>query len=364
MKLRILIFLIIPLSFLAYEENNKDHIKNHPDNKIISKVAAWKERKSVEFKLLLKIGTDNFDKEQYIFGNISDIKVDQYCNIYVLDIDNYRVQKFSEYGKYLQTIGGIKGVGPGELSEPRRLAINNQGNVYISDISPPRISIFDSNGKFVKSITLRFLPGNILIGKRGKLYITEVKSHGDYWVHKYNISDGKLEGSLCEKKENNDLIKRSGHTGNLCSDKEGNIYFSYFYPYEIRKYSDNEELLLCFSRKVPFFKPPERVKPFNYINKYVIRARSGSSGIISLPDGKIINFIRHLEFKKLKIKEQHFYFDVFDKNGTWLLAIPLTKIDPDLRVMKISSDYHGNIYLVYSEPFPHIRKYSMKFFDK
>ncbi|MEW6455580.1 MAG: NHL repeat-containing protein [Acidobacteriota bacterium] len=353
MKYKILIFFLIMLFPLVLSKN-KEIKKRDSDKLIISKVEAWKGKKSVEFKLLLKIGTDDFDKEEYIFGGITDIEVDQHGNIYVLDFKNYRIQKFAQDGKFLQSYGGIKGVGPGEFSEPRRFALDSQNNLYITDLSPPRIIILDSKGVFKKSITLRFYPGDIIVGKSGKLYITDVRSKSKYWVHRFNVFNGELEGSFCEK-NNKDILIYTSYTGNLCSDKDGNIYYSFFYPYEIRKYSENGELLLSFSRKAPFFKPPFRDE------MGIIRPESGTWDIISLPDGKIIHLIRDLNFKN---KEFYSYLDFFDENGRWLLSIPSAEVDQDWKESVIANDYQGNIYLTFSEPFPHIRKYSMKFIEK
>lgn len=63
----------------------------------------------------LRIGKES--NENYLFYKIRDVQVDLSENIYVSDMNNYRIQKIDKNGKYLQTIGRW-GQGPGEFEQP------------------------------------------------------------------------------------------------------------------------------------------------------------------------------------------------------------------------------------------------------
>lgn len=359
MKTRKLIFVpvLLLLAFRLFADDAQASMM--AEKKIVSKSEAWKGKKSAQIELLLSVGTDDFDKENYIFGSINDIEVDASGNIYALDARNNRVQKYSAEGKYLSSFGGTEGVGPGDLLDPRRITLDTQNNLYITNLTPRTISIFDPGGNFVKLIKLpaamplSAMPGDITVGGNGKLYVAEVRGFSAHFVNIFNTSSGELAGSICEKFDQDILLTRRGTwTGCLCTDTEGNICFSYFYPYEIRKYSIDGKLLLKFSRHAPFYKPP-------YLDKRkVLRSVAGTWHLISLPDGKLINLIHHRILKKRKT---YVYLDVFDKNGDWLISIPSDKIDPEWKGMVIASDNQGNIYLPFTAPYPHIRKYSLKF---
>ncbi|MBN1272352.1 MAG: 6-bladed beta-propeller [Candidatus Aminicenantes bacterium] len=99
----------------------------------------------------LKIGKETDDN--YLFFEVRDVAVDRLGNIYVADMNNYRIQKFDKNGKYLQTIGR-RGQGPGEFDLPDRVRIDDISNkIFVRDYAL-FMDIFDSNGDFVK--TLRF----------------------------------------------------------------------------------------------------------------------------------------------------------------------------------------------------------------
>jgi hypothetical protein len=94
----------------------------------------------------LSIGTEN-DSNLMFFG-VRDITVDKQGNIYVLDMKNYRIQKFDKAGKYLLTIGR-KGQGPGEFELPVKVLIDDgNGDIYVKDLSTT-LKIFDKDGRYL-----------------------------------------------------------------------------------------------------------------------------------------------------------------------------------------------------------------------
>jgi len=66
-----------------------------------------------------------------------------------LDSCRYRIQVFTPEGQYLRTFGS-KATGPGELCDPRGVAIDGD-RVYIAEYGNHRVSVFNTEGKFLKS---------------------------------------------------------------------------------------------------------------------------------------------------------------------------------------------------------------------
>lgn len=97
----------------------------------------------------LSIGKE--DDDNYLFFRAVAVALDGEKNIYVVDMGNYRVQKFDDQGKYLQTIGG-KGQGPGEFSGPMGICFDNLGNLYVREYK--KIQVFDRYGDFIRSFPL------------------------------------------------------------------------------------------------------------------------------------------------------------------------------------------------------------------
>jgi len=108
----------------------------------------------------LSIGRE--DDKNYFFYVVKDVAVDAKSNIYVVDARNYRIQKFDQNGKYLQTIGR-QGQGPGEFQRPVRMLLDDlTGNIYVRDV-PINLHIFDNSGNYVRTIHFKdvfsdFLP--------------------------------------------------------------------------------------------------------------------------------------------------------------------------------------------------------------
>lgn len=353
MRKRIILLLVFFLIFVDCSKNKESEIKENGRTEEALLTESGRNYKSIKFDQKLRIGSDDFEREEYMFGIISDIKIDKDGYIYVLDSPNFRIQKYSPEGKFISSYGKGKGQGPGEFLRPKCIAVDLKNNLYVADMNQCRITVFSPKGKIIKTINTKVQPADIAIGKNEEIFITAFFDFGNYRIYQYNPVTGELEKTFCRGKKETKLVAEAGEAGNLCVDEEGNIYYSFFYPYEIRKFSPNGKLIKRFSRKVEFFRPPQQDK------LGIIVSISGSIGLIILPDGIIMNVIRHLD---LKNRKAFFFFDVFDKKGEWLFSFPSSEIGSDW-IRHITTDSRGDLYLDYIEPYPHIRKYSMDFFD-
>jgi hypothetical protein len=94
---------------------------------------AWEGEITIETQRLVDIGSDILDEQDYFFGYISDISVDQDNCVYVLDNRNGKASKFDSNGKFIRQYGRGKGQGPGEFQFAADICTNLEGSVYISD---------------------------------------------------------------------------------------------------------------------------------------------------------------------------------------------------------------------------------------
>jgi len=93
----------------------------------------------------------NEENENYMFCGIIDLDVDRKENIFILDIDNCRIQKFDRDGNFLQTIGK-KGEGLAEFKRPWNIYLNSEDEIYVGEHR--EIHIFSAKGEFIKTIKL------------------------------------------------------------------------------------------------------------------------------------------------------------------------------------------------------------------
>ena len=69
-------------------------------------------------------------------------------SVYVADLANHRIQKFTSAGVFVRK-WGTQGTGDGEFIAPRGIAMASDGGVYVSDRGNDRIQKFTSAGEFV-----------------------------------------------------------------------------------------------------------------------------------------------------------------------------------------------------------------------
>ena len=69
-------------------------------------------------------------------------------HLYVADTGNFRIQKFTQEGRFVRGIGSI-GSELGQFARPKGLAIDREGRIYVSDAAFENIQIFDADGKLL-----------------------------------------------------------------------------------------------------------------------------------------------------------------------------------------------------------------------
>lgn len=112
--------------------------------------------------------------------------------IYVADLNNSRIVKYSTDGKYLGSFGK-KGEKVGEFKEPSGVAVDSENSVYIADAWNGRIQKFDSKGKFKLQIGGSkagfYSPRNCNVNRYGILYVADT---GTSRVHRFDTEGNRL----------------------------------------------------------------------------------------------------------------------------------------------------------------------------
>ena len=81
------------------------------------------------------------------FSHPSDVASDAAGNLWVVDEQNNRIEKFNEKGEFLAKYGST-GTGNGQFSRPTQIAIAN-GNVFVTDAGNKRVEKFNESGVFL-----------------------------------------------------------------------------------------------------------------------------------------------------------------------------------------------------------------------
>jgi DNA-binding beta-propeller fold protein YncE len=95
---------------------------------------------------LLKVGSYGTGNSQ--FNQPLGIAADSAGNVWVADYENSRIQKFNSKGEYQGQFGSY-GTGNGQFNGPAGIAIDPAGNVWVEDSSNSRIQKFNSKGEYL-----------------------------------------------------------------------------------------------------------------------------------------------------------------------------------------------------------------------
>ena len=83
-----------------------------------------------------------------VLASPSRTSTDNLGNVYILDPNNQRIQKFDSNGNFLLKFG-VYGSGDGEFSTPSDLSTAINGFVYVVDSNNHRVEKFDSDGNYL-----------------------------------------------------------------------------------------------------------------------------------------------------------------------------------------------------------------------
>jgi len=102
-------------------------------------------------RILTPIFRDTIESNDFIIARPGSIARDSKGNIFVVDIFQHRLVKFSPEGIFMKYIGQ-RGEGPGEFLFPQ-IRIDSNDIMYVLDTPLRRVSLFDSDGLYLSSFT-------------------------------------------------------------------------------------------------------------------------------------------------------------------------------------------------------------------
>jgi len=340
-------FLLLALSCFLWIPSCKKTVS-------IQRVGAWQDKYDVFIKEILRIGSDDQVDDRYAFGAINEIKIDRSDNVYVLDRKENRIQKYDPNGQYVKSFSFIKGQGPGEIQRPLSFDLGSEGQLFVIDDAQNKIVRFSGEGRYQDSQSLRIRHSDLIAGNDDVLYLIGGGQGAEGpLIFAYRFLEEKPIFNFCRGDQNSWLLSRVGYDGAVTKDKNGNIFYSFTYPNEIRAFSPDGKMIREFAREF------RALKPIANSSSELPRAEAVVQAVCVFPDGKVLNVI----FDR-RIKPYKFFFDFFDQRGAWLLSFDSTDHLKEWMGRIVRMDRQGNFYLEYHQPFPHVRKYSIQFVKK
>ena len=161
-------------------------------------------------------GVTGDNKSPDAFDGPADAFVAANGDIFVADgYRNSRIVQFSKDGKFIKIIGGVKGNEPGQFNLPHAVVVDSQNRIIVADAENNRVQVFDQNGKFLEQ-------WNEFIAKpRGAMYITS-----DDTLYISHVDAEAI--SVMKNGKVVDVIRSvGGRPHGMTLDRDGNIYVSF-----------------------------------------------------------------------------------------------------------------------------------------
>jgi len=219
---------------------------------------------SISLEKDLEIGELEGD-ENYMFGGIAAVQVDEQEYIYVLDFKFWTIRKYDRNGKFVKNIGK-RGAGPGEIPQFTVDMALREGKLYLLLIN--MVIIYDTDGNYLDSFKLGVFPRYILVDSQEKIILVEADWKTSKLFHIYDIN-GRYETSFGEGFPATDLtfkkISERWLPTSIFLSKNDRLFVAHPFQYEILIYKDMD-----LERKI-------KRRSRNYESPHIIQTEGGGN---------------------------------------------------------------------------------------
>ncbi|MDH5386099.1 MAG: 6-bladed beta-propeller, partial [Candidatus Aminicenantes bacterium] len=281
------------------------------------------------------IGSDKENVDELgIYDVISLYYVDTKNNVYIGDIVETRIDKFSSDGNYLFSIGR-KGQGPGEFEGIPAFAVNSEGFLYTTSIRK-KFMIFGPKGVFLEEIDFpdefeKDYKENIKIDYNDNIYVLFSSSQKGYRLVKFDKKMTNYSIIHTDDKRN-----RLDYTAasvlpllipDFNFDKENNVYITDTVDYSIYVYSSNGELKRIFKKdfnrnKITehdlIFNVGEKIVDLSFQANYIFKDLKGGNRFLPSVFGININNDKVLVWTSNQDKDFKYIIDIYDLNFNYI----------------------------------------------
>jgi hypothetical protein len=125
-----------------------------------------------EGKLLLTLGTPNQPGRDASHLNMpTDMAITAAGDVFVSDgYGNARVVHFDKNGKFIKEWGEL-GSKPGQFSIPHAIAVDSRGRLYVADRNNVRVQVFDQQGKLLDIWNNLVVPWGFWVTKNDEIWV-------------------------------------------------------------------------------------------------------------------------------------------------------------------------------------------------
>lgn len=264
-----------------------------------------------------------------IVGEIADLARDTEGNFYLPDWQQHTIWVVDPQGRLIQKIGQA-GRGPGELTNPRSVALHD-GKVFVLDNDNDRISTFSISGQHLSSHRIDvYLSTGMLINADGHIAVSSVLAPSFFTV--YDTDGAKLYDGGSREVEARPVGVIGGSYQlfqHVSSTPNGDVLYSPVKRYEVVRLDWDGSVLATYSAEPPGYVPFSVTPtgsgfgfgPWSWVGRplgvgdHVLIQRSKTSedgvqwlhGDLFLKDGAVVQLGIELHFTFVYADEQALY---------------------------------------------------------
>ncbi|UCC40741.1 MAG: 6-bladed beta-propeller [Candidatus Aminicenantes bacterium] len=296
-------------------------------------------------------------KVKNMFYLLTDMDADSNGNIYVLDSEDTNIKVYDQKGRFLRVFSR-KGEGPGQLSNPVDIYIDDKNLIYVCDSGNKRISIFNDKGDFVKHINfhdysagkmvgINPLGGIVLRVDKTSLestmdFITRanfINMYSDRFDFKRNLYSISVPIMQHFRKGEKGITLTIPYQKELCwtLDSSGNVYIGESQTYEIQVFSPSGKKIRRIEKE---YEPSKVSKPdiedyvkdqFLFDKKERIFWSTTIKQQLRVPENKpVFEKFFFAEDRLFVLRSENgskgrFFFDIFDDEGrySWKMRLKI-----------------------------------------
>jgi sugar lactone lactonase YvrE len=187
------------------------------------------------------------------------IAINSKDEVFVTDLNNARVQKFSTDGKHLGGFDLPRDMPARRTNLAGGIAIDEQGLLYLSFMGQHKVAVYTEAGKLVREWGKRGTgdgefnqPGGIVLGPGGTVFVAD---QGNHRIQKFT-TEGKFLGKWGEHGSKPGQFNgvepagsRFGGPHFLALDRKGRLYTTEGAPCRVQQFSPDGKPLLAWGRR-------------------------------------------------------------------------------------------------------------------
>lgn len=241
-------------------------------------------------------------------------------SILVLDWQRHDISRLSPDGRLLWRTGR-KGGGPGEFQYPTRAVIISDQSVLVFDVGKRGVARFSSDGKYLGELypDIQVSFNNAVALPSGEVAVlgyTRDPRGRDAAVHLLNSRLQHLRSFAPLADASDPRVSESFGAGGLTLQVDGTIVHTRMYPYEVRRYTRDGQLLSTTHIQVQVGKPEDYVQVSHTSGRMTTRINQEVTRPIPvriLADGRILGgrFVQRVA-----------HLDLIDSRGRLLSSMP------------------------------------------